>query len=148
MISKAEYAYLKVKRDKLKESIRIRTEQWEASKKEKNNPELSPQQRYAHQKAWDEYYEAVRKGYRAQCFFALRKLVVDGQGGNLKAHINDMMADPRWNENVKEPDFPEPSQNTYEENGIGMDISRLNQLEKQIEEYATVYGGKKDTFDL
>lgn len=149
MISRAEYLYLKVRRDKLKTNI--------AEYKAKNQDYLSlmniyklgPLERETLQNAWSEHYEEVRRGYRAQCFYAVKKLVVEGQVGNLKAHINKMMEDPRWLENVPKPRLPDETYLFYKTEGFRIGVSKLAEFEKTIENYVSVYEKKStDPYDL
>lgn len=64
---------------------------------------INLKQNMTEQEEWDDYYQKVREGYRAQTFFALKKLIASGATARVKDFLKEKMADPRWLENVPKP---------------------------------------------
>jgi len=148
MISKAEYLYLKVKRDKLKE----RLEQYKATNEDylaiKKLLNLTVIERETLQNDWKQYYKDCKEGYRGQVFWGLKNAFKIGQKGNLKAHIKEKMADPRWEENIPKPKGPDQAYLFYKTEPARIAQTKLDEMNKLILEYSAVYENKKDPYDL
>ena len=149
MISRAEYLFLKVRRDKLKVNI--------AEYKAKNQEYLSLMsiyklgllEREGLQNAWKQYYKDCKEGYRGETFWGLRKMLMEGQGHRLKALIKEKMQDPRWLESFTPPKMPDETYLFYKTEGFRLGVTKLAEFEKTIETYAPVYERKSvDPYDL
>lgn len=161
MISKAEYLYLKVRRDKLKNSI--------AEYKAKNQEYLSLMniyklgllEREGLQNDWKQYYKDCKEGYRGQTFWGLRNVVSEDQKGKskrliskekldeLKAYIKERTQDPQWLENIPQPKMQDETYLFYRTEGFRMGVTKLAEFEKTIETYSSVYERKNsDSYDM
>lgn len=161
MISRAEYLYLKVRRDKLRVNI--------AEYKAKNQDYLSlmniyklgPLERETLQNAWKQYYKDCKEGYRGQTFWGLGRMVQEDESDGLKliikkekvdelkAFIKERVADPQWLENIPKPRLPDETYLFYKTEGFRIGVSKLAEFEKTIENYVSVYDKKStDPYDL
>lgn len=138
MISRNEYKYIKAKIDQIQQTLfEFKVSPmylaWE------NYIHLTKQEKELQLASWRDYYATCRESFWGQAFTKLRELF---PYGDVKSEIEELKEKGKDVKEIEKPDGVDPEYLLYKMGGYYVLKSKLEQLQKLQEEFASVYATK------